>query len=84
MYLIRVPSSIQTVGGMLESGVDSEAINLSVYQEQEELCYEIQDFLELIRGSDTKHMDKWLRASKVVIEIMEKVRKQIGIIYPTD
>lgn len=38
-----------------------EVIDLSVGQEKEDLCYEIQDFVDLVRENNTKQMDEWLR-----------------------
>lgn len=61
-----------------------EKVGLSQQDTIDNLYDEIQDFVDMIRTNNIQQQDKWLEESRIVVEIMEEARKQMGIHYPAD
>lgn len=61
-----------------------EKVDLSQQDTIDNLYDEIQDFVDMIRTNNIQQQDKWLEESRIVVEIMEEARKQMGIHYPAD
>ncbi|GAB6167971.1 Gfo/Idh/MocA family oxidoreductase [Clostridium carnis] len=61
-----------------------EKIDLSIKQNEANMCYEVEDFIRLIKENSKEDLDKALKNSKDVIDIMDEARLQIGIKFPAD
>lgn len=90
----RVPSQIQGEDGTMVIGEiknpqdvviyyrTGEMEKLSIPQTDRDMCYEIRDFLELIAKKNVRH--PWLSYSGMELELMDEVRRQQDIIFPSD
>lgn len=63
---------------------DGRVEDLSVPQLKETMYYEAKEFIELIKDKTTESQGNSHKNSLQVIEIIEEVRMQTGIIYPAD
>lgn len=63
---------------------DGSVEELSKYQEQHNMCYEIEEFINIIKNGEMESKINSLEFSKSVMEIMDEARRQIGLIYPAD
>ena len=57
---------------------------LSVEQKEANMCYEVEEFVNLIKNGEKESKINSLQVSRDVIEVVEEARKQIGVIYPAD
>lgn len=57
---------------------------LSDAQIKDNMCYELDEFINLIKKEDTLSAMENLKVSSRVMETMDEVRKQIGLIFPAD
>ena len=57
---------------------------ISKNQDSDDMCYEIEEFINLIKNNKLESDINSLDFSKTVIEIMDEGRRQIGISYPAD
>ncbi|MGL4108872.1 Gfo/Idh/MocA family protein [Clostridium sp. LP20] len=57
---------------------------ISQEQEDDDMCYEIQEFISLIQNNVKESQVNSHYNSLKVIEIMEEARKQIGLVYLAD
>lgn len=57
---------------------------LSVEQKEADMCYEVEEFVNLIKSGEKESKINSLKVSRDVIEVIEEARKQIGVIYPAD
>ena len=63
---------------------DGREEDLSLEHEEANMCYEVQEFVNLIKSDEKESKVNSLKNSRDVIEVIEEARKQIGIIYPAD
>lgn len=63
---------------------DGKIEDISKPQLKDSMYYEISEFLNLIQESKLQSDINTFRLSLQVMEIMDEVRKQIGLIYPAD
>ncbi len=61
-----------------------EIEDLSVHQLKETMYYEAKEFIELIKNNKKESPRSSYNQSLKVMDIMEKARKQTGIIFPAD
>lgn len=57
---------------------------LSSEQKEADMCYEVEEFVNLIKSGEKESKINSLKVSRDVIEVIEEARKQIGVIYPAD
>lgn len=63
---------------------DGTVEDLSQKHIEEDMYYETKEFIELIKASKIESTVNTLENSKVVVELMEEARKQVGVVYPSD
>lgn len=63
---------------------DGREEDLSLEHEEANMCYEVQEFVNLIKSDEKESKVNSLKNSRDVIELIEEARKQIGVIYPAD
>lgn len=57
---------------------------LSLEQNKADMCYEVEEFANLIKSGEKESKINSLKVSREVIEVIEEARKQIGVVYPAD
>lgn len=57
---------------------------ISKEQEKDDMCYEIEEFINLINEDKKESKINSSNFSKILMEIMDEGRRQIGIKYPAD
>lgn len=57
---------------------------LSKEQAKDDMIYEIEEFISLVKGNKKDSEDNSLQNSFYVMNIMDKIRKDIGLKYPAD
>lgn len=65
-------------------GRNSEDEVISLEQSKDEMMYEIQEFINLIKNNKFESEINSHKVSLEVSEVMEEVRGQIGLVYPAD
>lgn len=63
---------------------DGREEDLSLDQNEADMCYEVQEFANLINFGEKESKINSLKVSREVIEVIEEARKQIGVVYPAD
>ena len=63
---------------------DGREEDLTLEQNNADMCYEVEEFINLIKSGEKESKINSLQVSKDVIEVIEEARKQIGVIYPAD
>lgn len=63
---------------------DGTIEDLSQDQVVDNMYYEAKEFIDLIKIGKTESEINTLENSKIVMEIMEEARKQLGVVYPAD
>jgi predicted dehydrogenase len=63
---------------------NGEKVDLSVPQKVESMYYEAKEFIDLIERGETESTINTYENSLVTMEIMDDVRKQIGVRFPAD
>lgn len=63
---------------------NGEEEDLSRVHIEDNMCYELEEFIRLVKEQDTKKALQRLKVSKSVMEIMDEARKQIGLVFPAD
>ena len=59
-------------------------LDLSTIHCGDDYYYEIKDFIDLIESGKTEHPINSHENSLIVMEIMDEIRRQIGLVYPAD
>ena len=57
---------------------------ISVDQIEENMMYELKEFIELINNNNLESKINSYENSLNTSKIMEEIRKQIGLVYPAD
>ncbi|MCE4050650.1 MULTISPECIES: Gfo/Idh/MocA family oxidoreductase [Bacillaceae] len=63
---------------------NGEREDVSVQQKEEAMYYEAKEFIDTILAGKTESSINSLDLSLAVMEVMEEVRKQTGIVFPAD
>ena len=63
---------------------DGREENLSLEHKEANMCYEVEEFVNLIKSGEKESKVNSLKVSRDVIEVIEEARKQIGVVYPAD
>lgn len=63
---------------------DGREEDLSLEQKKADMCYEVEEFVNLIKSGEKESKINSLKVSREVIEVIEEARKQIGVVYPAD
>lgn len=63
---------------------DGSVEDLSKEKKEDDMCYEIEEFINLILKGKKESKINSLKNSKVVMQIMDEVRKQIGLEFEAD
>lgn len=63
---------------------DGREEDISVVQESYDMCYETEEFINIIKSGRKSSKINSLGTSLIVSEIMESARKQIGLEFPAD
>ncbi|MEG1585414.1 MAG: oxidoreductase, partial [Bacteroidales bacterium] len=58
--------------------------DLSVAHEKEEYYYEVAEFIDLIINDERESAINSWENSRIVMEILDEIRSQIGVVYPAD
>jgi hypothetical protein len=57
---------------------------LGIVQEKDEFFYEAQEFIDLIINGKQESANNSLENSLIVMELLDEIRRQIGLVYPAD
>lgn len=63
---------------------NGEKIDLSKPQKEDDMCYELEEFINTIKSGNLESSVNTLENSKIVMEIMDKGRMDIGLVYSAD
>ncbi|MGH4125174.1 MAG: Gfo/Idh/MocA family protein [Clostridium sp.] len=63
---------------------DGKEEDLTQFHNEHDMCYEIDTFITMIKNGDIEGSSNLLQTSKWVMETMDEVRKQIGLVFPAD
>lgn len=63
---------------------DGREEDLTLEQKKADMCYEVEEFANLIKSGEKESKINSLKVSRDVIEVIEEARKQIGVVYPAD
>lgn len=63
---------------------DGREEDLTLEQNEADMCYEVQEFADLIKSGEKESKINSLKVSRDVIEVIEEARKQVGVVYPAD
>jgi predicted dehydrogenase len=76
---------INTISRVLfRSRVDKSEEDITYGRDRHEYFYQIEEFVSLIERGENESKINSLDNSLAVIEIIEEIRRQIGIVYPAD
>lgn len=53
-------------------------------QKEEDMCYEVEEFVKVINSGEKESKLNTLDNTLAVLEIMDEIRKQLGVVYPAD
>lgn len=57
---------------------------ISLPQEQDDMCYEVEEFIKIINSGEKESSINTHLNSVTVMELIDEARKQIGLKYPSD
>jgi predicted dehydrogenase len=63
---------------------DGSMEDISQPQESNSMYYEVKEFIDLIKNSQLESTVNSYKNTMITAEILEEVRKQIGLVYPAD
>ena len=63
---------------------DGREEDLTKLHEVDDMCYEIEEFINIIQSGRKESDINSLEFSQNVMEIMDEARRQIGLVYPAD
>ena len=63
---------------------DGREEDLSINHNKSDMCYEIEEFVKLIKAGEVESKINTFENSLEVIKLMDEARKQIGVKYPAD
>ena len=63
---------------------DHTTEDLTLPGEKDEYYYEIAEFIDVIKNGERESAVNSLANSRIVMEILDEIRRQIGVVYPSD
>lgn len=63
---------------------DGTEEDLTKEQSINNMCYEVEEFLNLIKNGEKESKINSLEVSRNVIGVIDEIRKQVGVVYPAD
>lgn len=63
---------------------DGREDGISIEQRDNDMYYELDEFINVINSNETESMKNSYKNSLMAIEVMDKIRSQIGLEYPAD
>jgi predicted dehydrogenase len=57
---------------------------LAVVHEKDEFYYQVQEFCDLVLGKKEASVNNSVENSLIVMELLDEIRRQIGLVYPAD
>ncbi|PLR82808.1 oxidoreductase [Bacillus canaveralius] len=63
---------------------DGSVENITRNQDRNSMYYEAKEFIDLIQSGQTESQTNSLANSAAVIEILDEVRRQVGVVFPAD
>ncbi|WP_300385411.1 Gfo/Idh/MocA family oxidoreductase [Clostridium sp.] len=63
---------------------DGKVEEIAKPQEEADMCYEVQEFVKVINSGEKESKINTLDNTLMVLEIMDEIRNQVGIVYPSD
>ena len=63
---------------------DGREEDLTLEHKEANMCYEVEEFANLIKNGERDSKINSLEVSRNIIEVIEEARKQIGVVYPVD
>lgn len=63
---------------------DGREEDLTLEHKEANMCYEVEEFVNLIKNGERDSKINSLEVSRNIIEVIEEARKQIGVVYPAD
>ena len=79
--IIEKINNFQKVKIVLKNGMEEE---LSQPHIEEDMCYELQEFVNLIEEGKIESNINSHQVSLSAMEVMDEIRRQIGLIFPAD
>lgn len=77
-------NSISTPSSIIIKYRNGETEDISVPQEEFNMCYETKEFIDLINNNKIESSINSLEVSLATIKIIETARKQVGVVFPAD
>ncbi|MDH6533649.1 gfo/Idh/MocA family oxidoreductase [Parabacteroides sp. 52] len=65
-------------------GVQAEPEDISALTDKDEYYYEVKEFIDLIQAGKRESTINSHTHSLITLEIMDEVRRQLGVVYPAD
>ena len=65
-------------------GPEPTAEDISAVTEKDEYYYEVAEFINLVLAGQRESSVNTLESSLITLEIIDEVRRQLGIVYPAD
>ena len=69
---------------LFHSRKDKSKDDRSITEYKDEYYYEVKEFIDLIESGKTESPINSLSNSLVTIEVLDEIRKQIGVVFPAD
>ena len=63
---------------------DGREEDLTLEHKEANMCYEVEEFANLIKNKERESKINSLEVSRNTIGVIEEARKQIGVVYPAD
>ena len=63
---------------------DGRIEDLTLEQEEDNMCYELKEFINIIKEGRKESKINSLENSRIVMNILDEGRKQVGIVFPSD
>ncbi|MEG1287338.1 MAG: Gfo/Idh/MocA family oxidoreductase [Clostridium sp.] len=79
--IIEKINTFEKVKLVLRNG---EEIDLSKEHSESNMCYEVQEFVDLIKNKETESKINTFEVSFNTMKVMDEARKQIGLVYAAD
>ncbi|MDR2040405.1 MAG: Gfo/Idh/MocA family oxidoreductase [Bacteroidales bacterium] len=75
---------INIIGDVRIQYRNGEVEDLTAFTEKEEYYYEIKEFIDVVQSGRKESTINSLENSLITVEIMDEIRRQIGVVYPAD
>jgi len=82
--IIKQVQFVPRQGAVSGNGISAVPENISVQSDKEEYFYEVKEFIDLIINRKRESPVNSHENSLITIEIIDEIRRQLGIVYPAD